>query len=180
MLAEAHFSLGAAKFQYDYDWPGGEIEFRRALALDPSYAYAHDQYGFYLALRGQLDDAVAEFRIATELDPLSALTSTDMTFQLTWQTKYAAAKEQCRNALALDPNNWFAQWALGWTDIEARNFSEAITEMQKARDMGSPTRGLAGVCLSEGRRTCQGRGNNHGGESDVFTTIRLGARDRDN
>ena len=34
-LAEAHFSLGAAKFQYDYDWPGGENEFRRAIALNP-------------------------------------------------------------------------------------------------------------------------------------------------
>jgi TolB-like protein len=27
-LAEAHFSLGAAKFQYEYDWPGAETEFR--------------------------------------------------------------------------------------------------------------------------------------------------------
>ena len=98
-LAEAHFSLGAAKFQYDFDWPGGENEFRRAIALNPSYAYGHDQFGFYLALRGRLDDAVAESRLATELDPLSPLTVTDMAFPLTWQTKYAAAKEQCRNAL---------------------------------------------------------------------------------
>ena len=129
-LAEAHFSLGAAKFQYDYDWPGGENEFRRAIALNPSYAYGHDQYGFYLALRGRLDDALAESRLATELDPLSPLTVTDMAFPLTWQTKYAAAKEQCRNALYLDPNSTWAQFAIGWIDIEAGKFNEATTEMQ--------------------------------------------------
>jgi len=137
-LAEAHFSLGAVKFQYDYDWPRAETEFRRALALNPSYAYGHDQYGFYLAFRGRLDDALAESRLANELDPLSPLTATDMAFPLTWQTKYAAAKEQCRNALELDPNNWFAQWTLGWIDIQVGKFNEATTEMQKARAMDSP------------------------------------------
>ena len=137
-LAEAHFSLGAVKFQYDYDWPRAETEFRRALALNPSYAFGHDNYGFYLALRGRLDDALAESRLANELDPLSPLTATDMAFPLTWQTKYAAAKEQCRNALELDPNNWFAQWTLGWIDIQVGKFNEATTEMQKARAMDSP------------------------------------------
>ena len=136
-LAEAHFSLGAAKVQYDYDWPGAETEFRRAIALNPSYAYAHDQYGFYLGHFGRLDDAVAESRLAIELDPLSPLALTDLAVPLTWQGKYATAKEQCRNALALDPNNWMPQWALGWIDVLAGKFNEAITELQKAQAMDS-------------------------------------------
>jgi adenylate cyclase len=96
-LAEAHFSLGAVKLQYDFDWPRGENEFRRAIALNPSYAYGHDQYGFYLARRGRLDDALAESRLAIELDPLSAFTTTDMAFALTYQTKYGSkgAVPQC-------------------------------------------------------------------------------------
>ena len=44
MLAEAHISLGAAKFLYEYDWPGAETEFLRAIALNPGYAYGHEQY----------------------------------------------------------------------------------------------------------------------------------------
>ena len=44
-LAEAHTSLAAIKFWYDFDWAGGERELRRAIALNPSYALAHDQYG---------------------------------------------------------------------------------------------------------------------------------------
>jgi adenylate cyclase len=137
MLAEAHFSLGAVKFQYDFDWPGAENEFRRAFALNPSYAYAHDQYGYYLGVRGRLDDALAESKLAMELDPLSPLTAIDMAVLLTWQTKYAAAKEQCRNAMALDPNNWLGQSNLGWIDIQAGKFNEAVMELQQARTMDS-------------------------------------------
>ena len=137
-LAEAHLSLGAARIQYDYDWPGAETEFRRAIQLNPSFAFGHDQYGFYLAFRGRLDDSVAESRLAIELDPLSPLALTDSAFALTFQGKYEAAKEQCRNALALDPNNWIGQWTLGWIDIEAGKFSEAVTELEKARAMDSP------------------------------------------
>jgi Tfp pilus assembly protein PilF len=47
-LAEAHASLWEVKYQYDFDWAGGEREFRRAIALNPSYAYAHYEYGYLL------------------------------------------------------------------------------------------------------------------------------------
>jgi TolB-like protein/Tfp pilus assembly protein PilF len=137
-LAEAHFSLGEVKFQYDFDWPGAETEFRRAIELNPSFAFGHLQYGFYLALRGRLDEAVAESRRANELDPLSPLTVNNMVIALTWQKKYEAAKEQGRIGLESDPNDWLSQWAIGWIDIEVGKFNEAVTELQKARVMDSP------------------------------------------
>ncbi len=37
-LAEAHTSLGAVRFQYDWDWESAEKEFKRALELNPGYA----------------------------------------------------------------------------------------------------------------------------------------------
>ena len=40
-------------------------------ALNPNYAFAHDQFGLVLAFQGRLDEAVAEGKRATELDPLS-------------------------------------------------------------------------------------------------------------
>ena len=60
-----------------------------------------------------------------------------MAYPLTFQTKYAAARKQSRNALELDPNNWFAQWAIGWIDIQAGKFNEAMSELQKAWAMNS-------------------------------------------
>ena len=57
-LAEAHTSLAIIKYQFDYDWTGSETEFRRAIELDPSYAFAHDQYGYFLSWEGRFDEVV--------------------------------------------------------------------------------------------------------------------------
>ena len=52
--AEAHASLATFKLFYEYDWAGAEAEFRRAFALNPNYAFAHDQFGLGLALSGKV------------------------------------------------------------------------------------------------------------------------------
>jgi len=75
---------------------------------------------------------------ANELDPLSAGITNDMGLPLTFQAKYEAAKEQSGKALELDPNFYLAHWALGWSDIEAGEFSAAIPEFEKARVTDSP------------------------------------------
>ena len=55
-LAEAHASLAWCLFIYDWDWPGAEAEFRRAIECDPSYAPSHQWYAFLLAARGEFMD----------------------------------------------------------------------------------------------------------------------------
>ena len=83
--AEAHTSLANFKLWYEYDWQGCEAEFRRALALNPSYAYAHDQFGMALAFQGRLEEAIAEGRRAAELDPLSPQILLDATLAFAWK-----------------------------------------------------------------------------------------------
>jgi TolB-like protein/Tfp pilus assembly protein PilF len=112
-LAEAHASLAYINFQYDFDWIGGESQYRRAISLNPNYAEAHHQYGYLLAYQGRFDESVAEMKRASELDPLSALTTNDIGLPLTFQAKYEAAGEQFRKALELDPNFYFAHFSLG-------------------------------------------------------------------
>jgi hypothetical protein len=56
---------------YEYDWAGSEKEFRRAIALNANYAFAHDQFALSLALQARTDESSAESRRAAELDPLS-------------------------------------------------------------------------------------------------------------
>ncbi len=129
--AEAHASLATFKFNYEFDWAGSEREFRRAIELNPSYAYAYDQYGQMLAMQGRLDEALAQNQRAAELNPFGGLVVMDMAVTLVWQGKYDAAKDLSRKALDLDPTNLYAQWAMAWTDIEAGKFSEAISELQK-------------------------------------------------
>src|SRR6185295_13085792 len=40
-IAEAHTSLANIKYWYDWDWPGSEREFKRAIELSPNYPVAH-------------------------------------------------------------------------------------------------------------------------------------------
>jgi TolB-like protein/class 3 adenylate cyclase/Tfp pilus assembly protein PilF len=130
--AEAHASVAAYKYTYEFDWVGAEREFRRAFELNPSYGYAHDQFGFALAQQGRLDEALAQSQRATELDPLSPEILADSAWALAWKGKYDAAKAQARKALDLDPTNYFAQFMIGWIDLDAGKFSDAIPELEKA------------------------------------------------
>jgi adenylate cyclase len=131
-LAEAHTALGEVMFWYDYDWAGAERELRRAIELNPSYALAHDRYGWLLLIEVRWDESLAEMTRANELDPLSAEITNDVAFPLIHQRKYEAAKEQSRKALELDPSQVLAQFALGLADVEASKFNEAIPELEKA------------------------------------------------
>ncbi len=137
-LAEAHASLAFINWEYDFDWTGSEREFRRAIELDPNYAFAHDEYGYLLTWLGRLDEADAEMRRASELDPLSAGITFDVGIPLAYQAKFDAAREQFRKALELDPNFFLPQWGLGWADLEAGKFNDAMVELQKATAMDAP------------------------------------------
>ncbi len=136
--AEAHTSLAVFELFYEYDWTGCEREFRRALALNPNYAFAHDQFALGLAFQGRVEESIAESRRAAELDPLSPQVPLDAIFALAWQGHYQAAKEQARRAADLDPTFFFPPWAYGWIDIQAGKVKDAIPHFQKAKAMGSP------------------------------------------
>ena len=52
-LDEAHYVLGSLKLYYEWDWPGAEREFKRAIQLNPNHAAAHSSYGTYLQSLGK-------------------------------------------------------------------------------------------------------------------------------
>jgi TolB-like protein/Flp pilus assembly protein TadD len=68
-LAEAHTSLAFIKLYFDWDWPGAEREFRRALQLNPDLPRAHFGYAHYLLTLGRGEDALQETQRAQALDP---------------------------------------------------------------------------------------------------------------
>src|SRR5215203_1360210 len=57
--AEAHTSLAHLRATQDWDWPGAEREFQRAIQLDPRYPTAHHWYAMScLVPMGRLDEAL--------------------------------------------------------------------------------------------------------------------------
>ncbi len=104
-LAEAHTSLAAVLARYDWDWPGAEKEFKRAIELNPRYAVAHEWYAaWYLVPMGRLQEAIAEEKRAQELDPVSLIINFELGIVLHYAREYDQAIEQFRKTLELNPN----------------------------------------------------------------------------
>jgi len=136
--AEAHTSLANYKFFYERDWTGCEREFRRATALNPNYAFAHDQFGLALALLGRIDEAIAEGKRAAELDPLSPQIPLDAAIAFMFRRDFSAARELARKSAELDPTFFFAPYVDGWIDIDAGDPAKGLPALKKAKALGAP------------------------------------------
>jgi DNA-binding winged helix-turn-helix (wHTH) protein/TolB-like protein/tetratricopeptide (TPR) repeat protein len=129
-LAEAHTSLAYVKHRYEWDWPGAEREFRRALELDPDYARAHQWYGWYLVSVGSFDDAEAEFRRAQQLDPLSLYTNMTVGAPYFYSGQYDRAAEQYRKVAEMDSNFWLAHRWLAEVYERQGRYDDATAELK--------------------------------------------------
>jgi tetratricopeptide (TPR) repeat protein len=132
-LAEAHTSLAFVEMHYDWDWPGAEKEFLRALQLNPNYATAHHWYAYYLVALGRTEESVQEIRRAQELDPLSLIIMRDVGDMLFYSRRYDEGIAQCRQTLERDPNFYLAHILLGSAYQQKKEYAEMMKEYQAAR-----------------------------------------------
>jgi TolB-like protein/DNA-binding winged helix-turn-helix (wHTH) protein/Tfp pilus assembly protein PilF len=125
-LAEAHASLALIKENYDYDWPGAENEFLRAIQVNPQYATAHQWYAEFLSWQGRFQEAFAESEKARQLDPLSPIIATDHASILYLSRQYESAVKQCGSVLELDPNFTHARSLIVPFDLQLGRYDEAL------------------------------------------------------
>jgi TolB-like protein/DNA-binding winged helix-turn-helix (wHTH) protein/Flp pilus assembly protein TadD len=144
-LAEAHGLLATTKFLYDWDFPGAEKEFQRAIALNPNSTRAHGLYSDFLNAMGRPDEAIAEIVRSRETDPLSLTAIVNVGFEDYWAGRYDLAIEQARSVLAVDPNNYSAHLTLGLCLEQKRQLPAAIEELQKAADLSNDKMWIAFV-----------------------------------
>ena len=129
-LAEPHAVLSAALSEYDYDQRGAEIEIRRAIALNPSYASAHQWYADDLASVGRQKEAMEQIKVARELDPLSLIINTEVGGVLARARKWDQSIEALRNAIAMDPSFPRSHETLGFAYGCAGKIIESTYEYQ--------------------------------------------------
>ncbi len=136
--AEAYASLATFKAWYEYDWAGAEAAYRQAFALNPSYAYAHDQFAMALAFTGRHEESIAESRRAAELDPLNPQIPLDASVGAAFAGDLAGAMALAKRSEELDPTYFFPHWSYGWISIQAGRNAEAIPHLETAKSMGAP------------------------------------------
>ena len=131
-LAEAHASLAFVKEYYEWDWVGADKEYKKAIALNPSYATAHQWYGMYFMKLGQFERARRQLKRALRFDPGSLIIKADLGLPFYFKRQYTEAVEQYQNILKTAQDFIWARFFLGWAFERSGKFSEAIEEFQKA------------------------------------------------
>lgn len=134
-LAEAHTSLAAIKADDEWDFPGAEAEFRKAILLNPNYPVAHQWFAQYLAYVGRFEEAIAEIRKAQLLDPLSPIIHTVSGDTHLRARHYDQAIMQLKKAIEIESNFSLAHSKLRDVFLEKKMFREAISEGRTAAIM---------------------------------------------
>jgi TolB-like protein/DNA-binding winged helix-turn-helix (wHTH) protein/Flp pilus assembly protein TadD len=142
--AEAQFALAYVKWCCEWDWPGADAGFRRALALDPHSAYPHLWLGHALSQMGRHSEALLLTRRARELDPLSALMPA-LSSQVAFQARdYRAALDYARQAIVLDPEFWIGHMMRGQALEQLGEYEQALEALTvAARFSGQNSKALA-------------------------------------
>jgi TolB-like protein/Tfp pilus assembly protein PilF len=132
-LAQAHATLGTIRFVFDRDWGGAELEFRRALALDPSSADLYVPYARYLLAMGRIEESAALIEQALRLSPLSP----GLTHQLGWHYLHARRYDRARDALqraqVMDSSAWRVDLDLALLEHATSNLPAADAHLRRAQ-----------------------------------------------
>lgn len=129
-LAEAHTSLAFVRFRFDWAWQGAELEFERAIELNPRYVTAHHWYALFLAALGRQGEAIKEIKKARQLDPLALIVSVAEGRILHFARRFDDAIEQFRGILELDPNFIPAHCDLGASLAAKGMVQQALAEFE--------------------------------------------------
>ena len=127
-LSDAWVTLAQLKFELEWDWPGAEQDFRRAIALSPNNARAHDYFSDFLYAMGRLDEGWRESQIAQQLDPLNDHLSN----AFVWQGQYDRAIEVLVRMTESHPDDGYLHAGLYRCYGRKGMYKESIQELEKA------------------------------------------------
>ncbi len=136
-LAEPHAALGVVKRDFEWDWSGAEVEFRRAIELNPGYVEAYHWRSTLLSMLGRHAEALREKKKALAMDPLSVVIRTDLARTYYFSRDYEQSVEQYRAALDMDPNFGSAYLWLAQVYEQKGLYEEAISSLRTGTHLSS-------------------------------------------
>ncbi|HEX3253709.1 MAG TPA: protein kinase [Pyrinomonadaceae bacterium] len=134
-LAEAHTSLAFVSYRYHLKWAEAEEHFKKAIALNPNYATAHQWYGSYLAALGRMNEAVVEAKTAHDLEPFSLTIYSDYIRNLYYAGRLAEAHAESLKLMEMDHTFARAHYEFGLVLEEEGKLEEAIAEFKQGLKM---------------------------------------------
>lgn len=131
-LAGARVLLGDVRLFFDWDWPAAEMEYRRALDLNPSLPEAQLGYAAYLGTLGQFDQALSRVQRAYLTDPLAIDSRNDALWIYYFSGRMPETIQQCQKAIEIEPTADlpYAILAIAYAQVNQR--PEAVKAAESA------------------------------------------------
>jgi serine/threonine-protein kinase len=135
-LSEGHSGLGMSMFWGQWNWSGAEVQYKRALELNPNSSLAHIFYAHMLSNTGRHAEALAEAAAARDLDPLFPFTGALEGQFLTQAGRTDEALDRLQKTTELDQNFWMPHLFASIAYIDKKDYIRAAAEAQKATLLG--------------------------------------------
>ncbi len=131
-LAEAHATLGLIRTFLEWDWPGAESSFRRAIALNPSDGEVYHWHAHHLLFRGRPEEALRAMAEARRFDPLSTFHSGCLGGHYVATRDLERAEVCLRDTLEQRPASPLAHHFLGWAHERQGRLEDAVASWEAA------------------------------------------------
>jgi eukaryotic-like serine/threonine-protein kinase len=140
--AEAHAALAAANWSL-FDFAGAEVEFRRALELNPNLPNAHHWYGLFLSWESRDQEALSHIRRAVELDPLNLQYNSNLGQILCNAHQYEECIDQLKKTLDMDVNFAYAHNMLRVAYRDTGKYDLSLEQWRKSATLANDQDDLA-------------------------------------
>jgi TolB-like protein/DNA-binding winged helix-turn-helix (wHTH) protein/Flp pilus assembly protein TadD len=131
-LADGYAVRGMSRLWFDWDPQAAEQDMRRAVALNESFALAHQYLSTALAVQGRMEEAISAARQAAQLDPLSPTSGTTLGYRLYYARRYHEALKQFARVIELAPAFASARLGQAQTYRELGRQGESFEALQRA------------------------------------------------
>jgi len=124
--AESHGGIALIAFLIEWDWEKAEMEYLKALAINPSDAGARIIYAQLLCCLQRYDEALIQARLAIELDPLNPFVQILYGAVLSFTGDFKTALTYGEKVRADDPGNYVANVLIGTTAFKCGDYDKSM------------------------------------------------------
>jgi TolB-like protein/DNA-binding winged helix-turn-helix (wHTH) protein/Flp pilus assembly protein TadD len=103
-IPDGYAVRGMSRLWLDWNPGAAEQDLRRAIALNPSFAQAHQYLSTVLTVLGRFDEAIDAARRAAHLDPLSPIAGTTLGYRYYYARRYDEALREFMRAQEIAPD----------------------------------------------------------------------------
>ncbi len=103
----SHYTKAIIGVWVEWNWEKGEMEFLKALEINPNDVWSRIYYAHLLYILKRYDEAYFHSQMAAELDPMNPLVL-GLSAMVDESLRTPQALEKCKKALEIDPEHHFA------------------------------------------------------------------------